>query len=309
MRERVFSIIIFFACLGCENKLQAQPVFNNAKRNSTTSFEVTAFNNIAMKAILNGKDTVRLMFHTAENDVYITEDAITKARSIKVDGKVDSVQSWGGNDNSSAFSKNNVIQIGELSWNSILVWEDKNSGKGTDGKFGMNLFARHVIEMDFDKNTMKVGTKLPRRLKGYSKFRLINTGTGMFIQADCETGNETYSNKFLIHTGYSGGLLLDDQFSNENKLGEKLKITGEKDLKDAYGNLVKTKKAILPKLKIGNLELADVPAGFFEGSIGRQKISVMGCDILKRFNWIIDANREYIYLKPNHFTGSEYYKI
>jgi hypothetical protein len=67
-------------------------------------------------------------------------------------------------------------------------------------------------------------------------------------------------------------------------------------------------KAILPALKIGTVKLSNVPVGFFSGALGRQKMSVLGGDILKRFNIIIDSKREYIYLKPNKLKKEEYTK-
>lgn len=95
----------------------------------------------------------------------------------------------------------------------------------------------------------------------------------------------------------------------DNKLSEKLIITGEKQLKDSYGNIIKVQKAILPIFSIGSINLKDVPVGFFTGAMGNQKISVIGGDILKRFQIIIDAKREFIYLKPNEYFKMPYTKV
>ena len=103
----------------------------------------------------------------------------------------------------------------------------------------------------------------------------------------------------MIHTGYSGNLLLDDQFVAANRIGEKLKAIGESELKDSYGNVIKTKKVLVPHLMIGNVKLDSVQAGFFEGAVGRQKISVVGGNVLKRFNMMFDLDHSAIYLKPN----------
>jgi hypothetical protein len=45
----------------------------------------------------------------------------------------------------------------------------------------------------------------------------------------------------------------------------------EKELRDSYGNVLKTKKGKLPKSVIGKEAFKDIPAGFFEGTIRRQK--------------------------------------
>lgn len=63
--------------------------------------------------------------------------------------------------------------------------------------------------------------------------------------------------------------------------------------------MLKTQKAILPAFLIGKQRLTDVPVAFFGGALGRQKMSVLGCEILKRFDWILDAKREYVYIRLN----------
>lgn len=130
----------------------------------------------------------------------------------------------------------------------------------------------------------------------------------MFLEANFIIGNTVLKNTFLIHSGYSGSILVDDKFANDNKLHETLKITGEKKLQDSYGNIIKTIQAVLPVFKIGTIKLSNVPVVFFAGSLGRQEISVIGGDVLKRFTIIIDSKREYIYLNPNKLKTEEYAK-
>lgn len=54
--------------------------------------------------------------------------------------------------------------------------------------------------------------------------------------------------------------------------------------------------------------MINIPVGFFTGALGRQKMSIVGGDLLKRFNLIIDAERANIYLKENKLKYSEYYR-
>jgi hypothetical protein len=272
-------------------------------------FQLTAYNNIAIPAILNDIDTVILMFHTAANAVTLTEDANKKIKSIAFNKTTDSIKSWGGGDNSARMSENNTLKIGDITFKDIAIWENKYSGQNTDGKFGIDLFKDKVIQVDFEKKLITLSFNLPRKVKKYEKLKLTVEDDMLFVEGSCAVDKRVFQNNFLIHSGYSGAILLDDKFANDNKLGEKLKIIGEKDLKDSYGNVVKTKKAILPVLKIGNQKLLDVPVGFFEGALGRQKMSIMGGDVLKRFNIIIDAQRAYIYLKVNKLNKDKYSNI
>lgn len=271
-------------------------------------FQLTEQNNISVKAILNGKDTVNLMFHTAASSVTLIEDATKRMKSLIFNSNIDEVKSWGGEANAARLSENNVLQIGELKFTGISIWENKYSGAKTDGKFGMDLLVGKVIKLDFEKKSLIVTSTLPKDIKKYEKCKISFENDMAFLEASFKINKIILKNKFLVHSGYSGSILFDDQFANENKIAEHLKIIGEKELKDSYGNILKTMKAILPSLKIGTAKLANVPVGFFSGAIGRQKMSVMGGDILKRFNIVIDAKREYIYLKPNKLKNEEYVK-
>lgn len=279
---------------------------SNAQDTTTAiPFRLTAYNNIAIQALVNQQDSVWLMFHTATDAIALTEDATRKMKSLVFE-RTDSVGSWGGNGNTSRFSKHNTLRIGKLTWLQQPIWEDRYSGKETDGKFGPELFDGKWIELDFDHSQLVLHTALPEKTKDYQKLRLTIQQGMLFVEGTLTIGEDTFTTKFLLHSGYSGDLLLDDELAARHKLGEKLTVTGIQEMKDAFGNVLKNKKAILPQWTIGNEKLAMVPVAFFEGAIGRQKMSVLGGDILKRFNIIIDAKREYIYLKANGLAGKPF---
>lgn len=274
----------------------------------TIPFQLTDYNNLSIQAILNKKDTVNLMFHTAASALTLTEDALKHIKSLKF-GRTDSVKSWGGSDNTSRYSESNTVQIGGLKWEHIPIWENKNSGQQTDGKFGLELFENKTIEIDFDKKVLIVSNNLPAKAKTYEKLKLTFEDEMMFVEADATIGNNSLKNRYLIHSGYAGAILFDDQFVAQHKIGDQLTITAEKQLKDSFGNVLKTKKAIVPSFTIGNQKLNNVSVGFFEGALGRQKMSIIGGDILKRFNIIIDAKREFIYLKANKLKNLAYSNV
>ncbi|MBN8823778.1 MULTISPECIES: aspartyl protease family protein [unclassified Spirosoma] len=301
MRNYLLLLVLLFA-------LPSQVLFG--QRTNTTypysiPFQLTSHNNLSVRAVLNEQDTVKLMFHTAANAVTLTEEALKTVKSLTFAG-ADSVKSWGGSNNTSRFSTNNRLQIGGQTWPNTPIWENKNSGPETDGKFGIDLFEGKVIELDFDTNRMTIHETLPDKIGQYEKLKLIVDNGMLFLEAHCMVGNQTLKNQFLIHSGYSGAILLDDQFVAGHKLDDVLTVISEKELKDSFGNVIKTQRAILPGLTIGSQTLADVPVGFFKGALGRQKMSILGGDILKRFNLIIDAKREYVYLKPNRLLKTAY---
>ena len=263
----------------------------------TIPFVLTDANNIAIQSILNETDTLNLMFHTAANDVALTETATVRLKSLNASG-TDTVKSWGG-ESTARYSKGNDLRIGKFKQENLTIWEDKRSGVGTDGKFGLNFFEGKIIEMDFDNSILILHDVLPTVAEKYEKHKLIINHGLMFLEIASKIEKETYTNQFLIHSGYGGTILYDDGFSNEHKFGERLTTISESELRDSYGNVIKTKKAILPELIIGAIEFKDIPVGFFEGTIGRQRMSVMGGNLIKRFNIIFDLQNADIYLKEN----------
>jgi len=57
---------------------------------------------------------------------------------------------------------------------------------------------------------------------------------------------------------------------------------------------------------MGETSFTDLTVRFFEGSIGRQKMSVLGGDLLRRFNILLGTERKFIYLKANKDKEAEY---
>lgn len=299
---KLVRLLFFISFITSFQLASAQPV-------TIIPFHLTEYNNLSVKAVLNNADTVQLMFHTAANAVTITEEAVKKLRSIHFTDNTDSVQSWGGQSNSSRLSKSNTLQIGDMVWKEVPIWENVNSGQFTDGKFGIDLFKDKAIEIDFDKSEIRLYNSLPRKSKKYQQLKLLKEKDELFLEASIITSNGKYINKFLLHSGYAGAILFDDQFAKSTRIGESLKITGEKKLTDSYGNVLVSKQVILPEFLIEGITLNEVPAGFFEGALGRQQISILGGDILKRFNIYIDSKREFIYLKTNSLVNSAFRKM
>lgn len=276
---------------------QTTSMADEASAIDTIPFELTDHNNISIKAVLNKKDTLDLMFHTAAGSISIIKSVTSSLETIMWNA-LDSVNSWGGVTTSRS-SSYNTLEIGELKRDSVALWECENSGPKTDGKFGPNFFEGHWIELDFDQSLMFIHKYLPTNLKYFTKINLENNQGNMFIEGLSMIRDSALANKYLIHSGYGGAILFDDKFTQENKIAGSLKIIDEQELKDSYGNSIKVLKATLPLFNIGGVGLTELPVGFFDGSIGRQHMSVIGGDILKRFNIILDAERTHIYLKAN----------
>ncbi len=299
MKTYKFLLFSLFFSLNLMEKCE-----ENNSDTKAIPFVLTDHNNISITTLINEKDTLNLMLHTGAESVSLIQEALKKTKTINWE-ESEKVESWGGQ-NIARSSSNNTLDIGGFIRDSITIWDCKNSGPLTDGKFGLDIFQEKTVEIDFDKKTVTLHNTLPKKVDDFNKLELINEKGLLFLEAESIIGDRSFKNRYLIHSGYKGTILYDDDFVASSKIGNKIEIIDKKELKDSFGNIIKVKKGKLPLFKIGNKELKEIPVGFFEGSIGRQKMSVLGGDILKRFNIIIDSERKYIYLKQNKLTNSSY---
>ena len=302
MKAKLFflSSLFFLLFSSCaEEQISDMDSIMKIKKDSIP-FVLTEHNNIVIQAVLNQVDTLDLMFHTAVNSVSVTTTALEKIESFQ-SSESDTVKSWGGEQEAN-YSENNSMSIGAFSQDSLLVWVGERSGHLTDGKFGPNFFNDKILEINFDKQNLFLYDSLPPTDE-YQKLALTFDRGSMFLKGKCLVNNEEHENSFMIHSGYSGTLLLDDGFSSQHHLSDHLEILSERQLSDSYGNTLTTKKAMLPGFKIAGLQLDTVPIAFFEGTIGNQKQSVLGSELLKRFNIIFDKKNKVVYLKPNHLMS------
>lgn len=296
MKSRFLILSILFSfCVSAQNQ-----------EGSVVSipFKLTAYNNISIQAIFNNSDTADLMFHLAVGGVSTTTKASEQLPSIHWNFS-DTLKSWGG-ESLSKISLNNKLQIGSLKWDSVLVHQSLHSGHETDGKFGPFLFNSNFIEINFDEQKLNLHPTLPDFTTKYKAIPLIVKNGYYFIEATIQIEENLILNSYLLHSGYSETLLFDDEFAAKNGLNEKLPLLSESELKDSFGNVLKTKKSELGNFQIGEITFSNLPVSFFEGTIGKQKMSVLGMDILKRFNLLFDLENKVLYLKKSKLFREDF---
>lgn len=256
-------------------------------------FRITKYNNIIVKTLVNNKDSLDLMFQIAMEDASISPERKRNADHIIFKDEI---------------SDGNAIAIGKKSYKNIRFFNNELTGHEADGKIGTGIFKGKTFKIDYDNNRFVVYDKIPD-VKGYESIPLFVNNGQFFIVADNVIDDQQQEGYFLLQSGYSGGILYSNEFADGKELDKKLKVTGEKTLKNSAGQSVITKNGILPFLKVGNFVLKDVSAGFFAGELKTQKASYFGADLLRRFNWIFDAERSKVYIKPSKYFDEPYYKM
>lgn len=261
----------------------------------TIPFHLSPTNNVLLQAVLNGMDTLTLMFHTGMRGVAITEQARMRLRAFHAEGSAP-VHTWGGGAEG-AFSQHNDLHIGGRHVQDLTIHVDEQSGAGTDGKVGYDFFADQVLELDHDKGLLIVHDRPPADLHGQDALPLEFVRGSMYIRCSVRTENGLEEHPFMVHTGYSGALIFGARAAMvvRDTLGMEM-------LRDSYNNELRNVRTTIPELVVGAHHFTDVPASVMDPRAAIEA-NVIGADLLKRFNWVLDLRNDVLHLAPNRSMG------
>lgn len=269
-------------------------------RSDTIPFILSAQNNVLVPTVLNNTDTLLMMFHSAYRGVSVIRGSLDRAKSVHIDGTTVS-RAWGGSAEEGV-SRENAISIGNQYWDGLEIAIDALSGKGSDGKFGYDLFADQVVELNYDRGVMVVHNRLPKRMKSYAKWPIHYESGSFFVEGAVTIEDRVYPERFMFHTGYGGQFILGTGFMDRYGLYGKLDTASVEELKDSFGNTIKNLTIEVPALRIGRIRSSHVRGNLMDPS-SRFEASVLGNGFLKQFNVIIDLRNDVIYLKKRSISS------
>jgi hypothetical protein len=275
-------------------------------KSDTIPFTLGWNNSIKIKGKINNSDLLDLIFDTGANGCVLSSDATSKNLNIKIDGDI---QGFGlGGPSNDKISKTNKLEISGLTWDSVSMSVKYQGKPNADGVIGYNVFDGKVVEIDYDKEIMIIHPELPGKLNAYTSYPLKFRRGLSFIELNLNNGNNTIKGLFDFDTGSSSTLFLNNSFSAHHKLHSSLKKIGSDNIKGSGPNKVKIDYLVIPKLSIGGIELSDIKidAENSDAETGTP-FNIVGNDILKRFNIIVDYQNDVVYLKPNNLVGNMYF--
>lgn len=278
----------------CYTRIESLPIKNYSKQkietHDTLRFMLTEFNNVKLKAILNKMDTLDLKFDSGTTGLLLTNDAIRNKTHLSLDDNAD-----------------NTLQMGNLAWDSLRVFPVELSGQGTDGRFGWNLFDGKIVEIDYDKNLFIVHSRLSGISRQYSKFDIEYTHTLFCIQGELQMKNKKYKSRFLFDNGYQRTIMLDTSIMNEQHYPKDLEIIKKVIMRNGQGKEIPVITVNNERLNLGKQSLLNIPVQLLTtGNPARFKTHILGNEVLKRFNTILDFQNNYVYLKPNSLLDQPY---
>jgi hypothetical protein len=281
------------------------PLRNQQNTADTIPFTLTAYNAIHVKAIVNNTDTLNLHFDIGTLDFRLLKSAILNKTQL-VPNRAEAL-SGRAKPNYNKLNKINTMQIGTLIWDNPTVQIANNVAKEMDGRFGWRAFDGKVIEIDYDQKHIIVYSELPKKKKDYVKSDIKFIQSLFCIEANIEIADKQYKGNFLFDTGSDLAMVLDSAWMKNRFFPQDLKSIKKSSFSDGAGRRYETNIVSVPTLKLNGFGLRNIPTSLlgYKSPVGFQ-INYFGNNLLKRFNVLIDLQKDKIYLKPNSLTNMPY---
>jgi len=255
----------------------------------TIPFVLGTDNAIHIKGKLNNSEMLDLIFDTGASIGVLSDKGKGKNAMLNKD------------------DKNKFEFAGITIENSPAIFVDYNGGLKADGVIGYNAFENKVVEINYDQNIMIIHDSIDAETSSYSVVEMVWRGSGLYIDCVLKSNSEQYNGLFLFDTGSKWAISATKSFALKNNLYDKMPKIGTRRGKGVDGKSIKSNTVTLPQFLIGALSLDNVPLDLeLPSDGGGLSYNILGNDVLKRFNVILDYQNGLIYLKSNSLTNAAY---
>ncbi len=178
-------------------------------------------------------------------------------------------------------------------------------GERIDGIIGYSMISRYILKIDYDSMRLSFFTKGTIRYPrgGYLLRPTINQLAAQNVRV---RDDEVVNSKFLYDMGAGVCMLLTRDFITDSVFLNKKKKAWVKE-GEGLGGKIDMELRVIKEVKLGPYKFRNVPVYVFDDEYNVTNYPYMGGlignDILRRFNVIINYAKGDIFITPNtHFT-------
>ncbi len=298
--------VLIFVCLAFSLAgigQSVQPIDDSHIHEKTIiPFTISEANNIIFRVVLNGTDSLNLYFDTGGTDLVLRHAAI-KERTTLLKGKNKAYQE----EDYEPLEELNTLELGSLVWDSLTVYPVGVGPLEADGHFGWDLFENKIVELDYDRGEMIIHPALPGKLDDYAKLEIEYSHTLFCIQTRLQVSDETYPARYLFDTGFQRSIILDKELRAKNGFPHDLPVIKESKLRNGAGEEFINKVVRVERVCFADLCAENVPIQLLSTpNPARFETHILGNELLKRFNTILDFQNHFVYLKGNSLMDEVY---
>ncbi|HVK96354.1 MAG TPA: aspartyl protease family protein [Flavisolibacter sp.] len=177
-------------------------------------------------------------------------------------------------------------------------------GERIDGIIGYSVLSRYIVKLNYDSSSIEFWTKgsLKYPKGGFLLKPLITTLP--IVEGRVRDGKQV-SSRFLFDIGAGLNLMLSSEFVKDSLLLKRNKKLYFKEA-EGLGGKIDLQVTVLKEFKVGPYKFKKVPVEIFDDVYNVTSYpylgGLIGNDILRRFNTIINYSQRDIHITPNsHF--------
>ncbi|TCZ65859.1 aspartyl protease family protein [Flaviaesturariibacter aridisoli] len=177
-------------------------------------------------------------------------------------------------------------------------------GERIDGIVGYSVLSRYVVKVNYDSSWIEFWTKGAIRYPrgGFMLHPQINT---LPVQSLRVRDNRAVETRFLYDMGAGLNLMFSTDFIRDSGFLKKGRRLFAKEA-EGMGGKVDMHMTVIQQVRLGPYRFRNVPVYVFKDTFNVTSYptlgGLIGSDLLRRFNAIINYDRSEIYLVPNsHF--------
>lgn len=175
------------------------------------------------------------------------------------------------------------------------------------GIIGYSVLSRYILKINYDSSVIEFWTNgIIKYPKGGHMLRpVISTLPVHYAQVQDE---DKYTARYLFDLGAGMNLLLTSDFVRDSTLLKKKRRLYNKEA-EGLGGKIDMKLTVIKMFKIGPYKFRKVPIYIFDDEYNITSYpylgGLIGSDLLRRFNIILNYQKREFHLKPNsHFSNA-----
>jgi Aspartyl protease/PDZ domain len=178
-------------------------------------------------------------------------------------------------------------------------------GERIDGIIGYSVLSRYILKIDYDSSKIEFWTRGALRYPrgGHLLRPQINT---LPVQIARVKDDVTITSRFLLDMGAGLNMMLTADFIKDSSLLNKKRKFFTKQA-EGLGGKIDMSMTVIKEIKLGPYRFRNVPIYVFDDKYNITSYpylgGLIGNDLLRRFNVILNYDRRDVYLVPNsHYS-------
>jgi hypothetical protein len=206
-----------------------------------------------------------------------------------------------------SFVHNQVLKLPDLSIDSLDFHVNDYSiltsvyGERIDGIIGYAVLSRYILKIDYDSNKIEFWSrgsfKYPRG--GFLLRPQINM---LPVQTLRIKDDKTITSRFLFDMGAGLNMMLTSDFIRDSSIMRKKRKFFTKQA-EGLGGKIDMSLTVIKEVKLGPYRFRNVPVYIFDDTYNVTSYpylgGILGNDLLRRFNLILNYEHRDIYMLPN----------